>query len=67
MRGDNFGSLIITHYQRLLNYVTPDIVHVMMNGVIVKTGGAEFAKRLEAEGYKGIRDELGIDIELDED
>lgn len=67
MRGDNFGSLIITHYQRLLNYVTPDIVHVMMNGVIVKTGGAELAKRLEAEGYKGIRDELGIDIELDED
>ena len=67
MSGDNFGSLIITHYQRLLNYVTPDIVHVMMNGVIVKTGGAELAKRLEAEGYKGIRDELGIDIELDED
>lgn len=64
MRGKDFGALIITHYQRLLNYVTPDVVHVMMNGVVVKTGGAELAKRLEAEGYKGIRDELGLDVEL---
>ena len=39
MRGDNFGSLIITHYQRLLNYIVPDTVHVMMDGQIVKTGG----------------------------
>ncbi|MGB3161508.1 Fe-S cluster assembly ATPase SufC [Carnobacterium sp.] len=67
MRGESFGALIITHYQRLLNYVTPDVVHVMMNGIIVKTGGAELAKRLEAEGYKGIRDELGIEFELEED
>ena len=67
MRGDSFGALIITHYQRLLNYVTPDVVHVMMNGMVVKTGGAELAKRLEAEGYKGIRDELGIEFELEED
>ncbi|WP_034551101.1 Fe-S cluster assembly ATPase SufC [Carnobacterium funditum] len=67
MRGESFGALIITHYQRLLNYVTPDVVHVMMNGIIVKTGGAELAKRLEAEGYKGIRDELGIEFDLDED
>ncbi len=67
MRGESFGALIITHYQRLLNYVTPDVVHVMMNGMVVKTGGAELAKRLEAEGYKGIRDELGIEFELDED
>lgn len=67
MRGENFGSLIITHYQRLLNYITPDVVHVMMNGIIVKTGGAELAKRLEVEGYKGIRDELGLEVVLDED
>lgn len=67
MRGADFGALIITHYQRLLNYVTPDVVHVMMNGVVVKTGGAELAKRLEAEGYKGIRDELGLDVELGEE
>lgn len=67
MRGEKFGALIITHYQRLLNYVTPDVVHVMMNGIIVKTGGAELAKRLEAEGYKGIRDELGLDFVLEDD
>ncbi|MBF0779580.1 MULTISPECIES: Fe-S cluster assembly ATPase SufC [unclassified Granulicatella] len=65
MRGEGFGSLIITHYQRLLNYIEPDIVHIMMGGKIVKTGDANLAKRLEAEGYKGIRDELGLDIEID--
>lgn len=64
MRGAQFGALIITHYQRLLNYITPDIVHVMMDGRIVKTGDAALAKRLEAEGYQGIRDELGLSIEL---
>ncbi len=46
--------LIITHYQRLLNYITPDVVHIMMKGAMVMTGDAELAKRLEAEGYKGV-------------
>lgn len=67
MRGEGFGSLIITHYQRLLNYITPDIVHIMMDGRVVKTGGAELAKQLEAEGYKGLMEELGLDIEIEED
>ncbi|EHL95123.1 FeS assembly ATPase SufC [Lentilactobacillus parafarraginis F0439] len=68
MRGDNFGSLIITHYQRLLNYIVPDVVHVMMGGRIVKTGDADLAKKLEREGYAGLRDELGIKVALvDED
>lgn len=58
MRGENFGCLIITHYQRLLNYITPDYVHVMMNGKVVKSGGAELAQRLEAEGYDWIKDEI---------
>lgn len=61
MRGDNFGSLIITHYQRLLNYITPDVVHIMMDGRVVLTGDADLAKRLEAEGYAGISEELGIE------
>ncbi|GCF95103.1 ABC transporter ATP-binding protein [Enterococcus florum] len=61
MRGENFGALIITHYQRLLNYIVPDIVHIMMDGKIVLTGDAELAKRLEAEGYAGISAELGIE------
>src|SRR5690606_17813044 len=58
MRGEEFGCLIITHYQRLLNYITPDKVHVMMQGRIVKSGGPELAQRLEAEGYDWIKQEL---------
>ncbi|MFG6169185.1 Fe-S cluster assembly ATPase SufC, partial [Staphylococcus aureus] len=49
MRGENFGALMITHYQRLLNYITPDKVHVMYAGKVVKSGGPELAKRLEEE------------------
>lgn len=67
MRGDNFGSLIITHYQRLLNYIVPDVVHVMMDGRIVKSGDADLAKKLEDEGYAGLRDELGLDVDLVDD
>ena len=63
MRGEDFGCLMITHYQRLLNYITPDYVHVMMQGKIVKSGGAELAQRLEAEGYEWIKEELGIEDE----
>ena len=66
MRGENFGSLIITHYQRLLNYIEPDVVHIMMDGRVVMTGDAALAKRLEAEGYKGISEELGISLEHQE-
>lgn len=57
MCGEEFGSLIITHYQRLLNYITPDHVHVMYNGIVVKSGGAELAKRLEEEGYEWVKEE----------
>ncbi|MBF7017569.1 Fe-S cluster assembly ATPase SufC [Staphylococcus durrellii] len=59
MRGDEFGSLIITHYQRLLNYITPDKVHVMYGGKVVKSGGPELAKRLEEEGYEWVKEEFG--------
>lgn len=64
MRRENFGSLIITHYQRLLNYIVPDFVHVMMGGKIIQSGDAQLAKRLEQEGYAGLRDELGLNIDL---
>lgn len=60
-RSDGFGCLIITHYQRLLNYIKPDFVHVMMQGKVVKSGGPELAERLEAEGYEWIKEELGIE------
>ncbi|MCD8920810.1 Fe-S cluster assembly ATPase SufC [Staphylococcus gallinarum] len=59
MRGDEFGSLIITHYQRLLNYITPDHVHVMFGGKVVTSGGPELAKRLEEEGYEWVKEEYG--------
>ncbi|WP_283583848.1 Fe-S cluster assembly ATPase SufC [Limosilactobacillus difficilis] len=67
MRGDSFGSLIITHYQRLLNYIIPDTVHVMMDGRLVAQGGPELAKKLEKEGYAGLRDELGLKVKLTDD
>ncbi|MDW4474797.1 Fe-S cluster assembly ATPase SufC [Staphylococcus saprophyticus] len=59
MRGKEFGSLIITHYQRLLNYITPDHVHVMYGGKVVTSGGPELAKRLEEEGYEWVKEEFG--------
>ncbi len=49
--GPEMGALVITHYQRILNYITPDHVHVFVDGRIVESGGAELAHRLEAEGY----------------
>lgn len=52
MRGPEFGTLIITHYQRLLNYIKPDFVHIIMDGKIVLTGDAELAKELEKNGYE---------------
>lgn len=60
MRSEDRGFLIITHYQRLLDYIKPDFVHVMMQGRIVKSGGPELAERLEADGYDWIKEELGI-------
>lgn len=63
MRGDNFGAMIITHYQRLLNYITPDVVHIMMDGRVVLSGDAELAAHLEKEGYAKIAEELGLKYE----
>ncbi len=57
------GILLITHYQRLLNYIRPSAVHVLMGGRIVKSGGFDLAERLEAEGYAGIAKELGLSAE----
>ena len=54
------GILLITHYQRLLNYIRPSTVHVLMGGRVVKSGGFELAEQLEAEGYAGVAKELGL-------
>lgn len=61
MRSPEMGVIIITHYQRLLNYIKPDFVHVFWDGRIVKSGGPELAERLEAEGYDWIKNEFGLE------
>ena len=57
-RSDN-ATLVITHYQRLLDYIIPDFVHVMLDGKIVKSGGKELAYELEEKGYDWIKEEVG--------
>jgi Fe-S cluster assembly ATP-binding protein len=56
LRSDQQGTLMITHYQRVLDYIKPDFVHVMLDGRIVESGGPELAKRLEEEGYAWVRE-----------
>jgi len=58
--GPDLGVLLITHYQRILNYITPDRIHVMLDGRIVLSGGPELAHELESKGYEGLRKELGL-------
>lgn len=66
MRGDNFGALVITHYQRLLNYIKPDFVHIVMDGRVVKSGGPELAIEIEENGYAELAGELNIQLDDDE-
>lgn len=56
LRGPEMGTLVITHYQRILNYIKPDFVHVMFNGRIVESGGADLALHLEEHGYEWVRE-----------
>ena len=58
MRGATLGVLLITHYQRLLDYIVPDFVHVMYDGRIVKSGDKTLAIELEAKGYDWVKTEL---------
>jgi len=58
LAGPEMGILLITHYQRLLNYIKPHFVHIMMEGRIVQEGGPELAHELEAKGYEGLRAEV---------
>jgi Fe-S cluster assembly ATP-binding protein len=55
LSGPNVGMLLITHYQRLLNFIKPDFVHIMMEGRVVESGGPELALELEEKGYEGLR------------
>ena len=63
MKSDELGLLLITHYQRLLDYITPTHVHVMMQGTIVKSGGLDIIKKIDTGGYDWIKEELGIEDE----
>jgi Fe-S cluster assembly ATP-binding protein len=54
IRGPELGVLLITHYQRILNYIKPDVVHVLYQGRIIRTGGPELAHELERQGYDTI-------------
>ena len=54
-RDNNKSFILITHYNRILNYLKPDFVHVMLNGTIVKSGGRELALELEEKGYEWIK------------
>jgi Fe-S cluster assembly ATP-binding protein len=58
LRGPKLGILLITHYQRLLDYIVPDYVHVMWDGRIVKSGDKTLALELEAKGYDWVKKEL---------
>lgn len=58
LKGPEFGALIITHYQRILDYVKPDVVHIMVDGRIVKSGKADLAAELDKKGYEWVRNEL---------
>jgi Fe-S cluster assembly ATP-binding protein len=64
MLNPDMGVLLITHYQRLLNYITPDVVHVLALGRIIKTGGKDLALRLEDEGYGPILREEGYEVDV---
>ena len=59
LHNPEMGILLITHYQRILNYITPDFVHVLVDGRIVRSGGADLAHRIESDGYDPILQELG--------
>jgi Fe-S cluster assembly ATP-binding protein len=67
LRGPEMGIVIITHQQRMLNYLKPDYVHVMMQGEVVKEGGPELADAIEQKGYGWIREELGLAAGADEE
>ncbi|MFU8793022.1 MAG: Fe-S cluster assembly ATPase SufC [Acholeplasmataceae bacterium] len=59
---DTFGCILITHYQRILDHITPNYVHIMIDGKIVLSGGQELIEKIDKNGYEWVKDELGIDF-----
>jgi len=62
LRGPELGILLITHYQRILNYIKPDVVHIMLDGRIVESGGSELALHLEEHGYDWVREKYETEM-----
>ncbi|PJF42134.1 MAG: Fe-S cluster assembly ATPase SufC, partial [Phototrophicales bacterium] len=63
LKGPDLAVLVITHYQRILNYIKPDYVHVMFQGQIVESGGADLALKLEENGYDWVREKYAVPAE----
>jgi len=63
LKGPNMGALVITHYQRILDYVQPEYVHIMFNGQIVESGGPDLALKLEESGYDWVREKYAVPTE----
>ena len=66
LRGEGFGALIITHYQRILTHIVPDYVHIMYKGRIATSGGKELVETLESRGYDWVRAQYGIEEDVHE-
>ena len=62
LKGEEFGALIITHYERLLDYIDVDYVHILLDGMLVKSGGKDLITKIDREGYDWIRDEVGMEL-----
>ena len=60
LRTPQTSAIVITHYQRLLDYLMPDIIHVLIGGMIVKTGGPELAQEIENRGFDWIKEAVGL-------
>jgi len=60
LRSEAFGALIITHYQRVLNYIEPDQVHILYQGRIVTSGGTELVRALEEKGYDWVKEKYSV-------
>ena len=66
MKSPDFGALIITHYERLLDYLNIDKVHVLMNGKVITEGGLELIEKIDAEGYDWLKEEYNLEDEANE-
>jgi Fe-S cluster assembly ATP-binding protein len=63
LKGPDIGFVVITHYTRILNYVRPDVVHILLGGRVVRSGGDELAQHLEEVGYEALRKEFGVETD----